>query len=223
MHQIRQHYRDDLERLEQQVLGTLELVVSQLDQALKALRDQDARLVRTVVASDDRIDARYLDVHRGILSLLARQSPVAGDLRMVAALLHVNRCVERIGDQCVNIAKLVPLSGEEPPTDATILDAIASMGVLAHTQLEQTRRVLELRSVELARDLAAHDAEINGLNRAIFRRATQIGGDPELREWAMFMVLVARCLERIGDNAVDIAEQVAFVVTGLFPELVENT
>ena len=70
-----------------------------------------------VIADDDRIDGRYLEVHQGILSLLALQAPVAGDLRLVAALLHVIKHVERMGDQCVNMAKLVPLAGHEPPAD----------------------------------------------------------------------------------------------------------
>jgi phosphate transport system protein len=174
-----------------------------------------------VVADDDRIDGRYLEVHQGILSLLARQAPVAGDLRIVAALLHVIRCVERMGDQCVNIAKLVPLSGYESPKDKDILDAIEKMGQAARFQVSQSKEALGSRNVELAQDLVRQDAEVNALNRAIFRRAVDVGDDLEIREWAMFMVLVARCLERIGDNTVDIAEQVVFVVTGLFREMAD--
>jgi phosphate transport system protein len=66
------------------------------------------------------------------------------------------------------------------------------------------------------------DREINRLNREIFRRAVEVGDNPDVREWAMFMVLVARCLERVGDNAVDIAEQTVFVVTGLFREMADG-
>ena len=174
-----------------------------------------------VVADDDRIDGRYLEVHQGILSLLARQAPVAGDLRIVAALLHVIRCIERMGDQCVNIAKLVPLSGYESPKDKDILDAIERMGQLARSQVSQAKEALGGRNVELAQDLVRQDAEINRLNRQIFKRAVEIGDDLDVREWAMFMILVARCLERIGDNTVDIAEQVVFVVTGLFREMAD--
>jgi phosphate transport system protein len=174
-----------------------------------------------VVADDDRIDGRYLEVHQGILSLLARQAPVAGDLRIVAALLHVIRCIERMGDQCVNIAKLVPLSGYEQPKDKDILDAIEKMGQLARSQVSQAKEALKSRNVELAQDLVRQDAEINGLNRSIFRRAVDVGDDPDVREWGMFMILVARCLERVGDNTVDIAEQVVFVVTGLFREVAD--
>ena len=174
-----------------------------------------------VVADDDRIDGRYLEVHQGVLSLLARQAPVATDLRIVAALLHVIRCVERMGDQCVNIAKLVPLSGHEQPKDAEILEAIERMGALARAQVLQAKDAFATRSDSLARALASQDEEINALNRQIFRRAVHIGDDPDLREWAMFMVLVARCLERVGDNTVDIAEQTVFVITGLFREFAD--
>jgi phosphate transport system protein len=135
----------------------------------------------------------------------------------------VIRCIERMGDQCVNIAKLVPLSGYESPKDKDILDSIERMGQLARSQLSQARQALGSRNVELAQDLARQDAEINRLNRAIFRRAVDIGDDPEVREWGMYMILVARCLERIGDNTVDIAEQVVFVVTGLFRELADTS
>jgi phosphate transport system protein len=219
MKETRHQFREDLKELELQVLGGLDLVTSQLDRALEAISYQDVELAAMVVADDDRIDGRYLEVHQGILSMLARQAPVAGDLRIVAALLHVIRCIERMGDQCVNIAKLVPLSGHESPKDKDILDMVERMGQLARSQVSQAKEALGSRNVDLARDLARQDEEVNRLNREIFRRAVEVGDDLDLREWAMFMVLVARCLERIGDNTVDIAEQVVFVVTGLFREM----
>jgi phosphate transport system protein len=221
MTEIRHQFREELKGLESQVLGGLDLVTQQLDRALESVSYQDVELAAMVVAADDRIDGRYLEVHQGILSLLARQAPVAGDLRIVAALLHVIRCIERMGDQCVNIAKLVPLSGYEQPKDKDILDAIEKMGHAARSQLSQSKDALSSRNLELAQDLVRQDAEINALNRLIFRRAVDVGDDPDVREWAMFMILVARCLERIGDNTVDIAEQVVFVVTGLFREMAD--
>jgi phosphate transport system protein len=214
----RSQFRASLRQLEEQTVGGLDLVISQLDRALEALAYQDVELAGMVVADDDRIDGRFLEVHQGVLSLLARQVPVPEDLRLVAALLHVIRCVERMGDQCVNIATLVPLSGHEAPKDKDILDAIERMGALARQQVAQARDALKTRHVSLARDLVRQDAEVNRLNRSIFQRAVDVGDDANVREWAMFMILVARCLERIGDNTVDIAEQVVFVVTGLFRE-----
>jgi phosphate transport system protein len=220
-YEVRHQFREELKGLEEQALGGMDLVIAQLDRALEAIRYQDVELAGIVVTDDDRIDGRYLEVHQGVLSMLARQAPVAGDLRIVAALLHIIRCVERMGDQCVNVAKLVPLSGYEQPKDQQILEALERMGQLARSQVSQAKEAFKTRHVSLAQDLVRQDAEVNRLNREIFKRAVEVGDDPEVREWAMFMILVARCLERIGDNTVDIAEQVVFVVTGLFREFSE--
>src|SRR5579875_3385115 len=160
MHETRHQFRESLRELEQQALGGLDLVVTQLDRSLEALSYQDIELAQMVVADDDRIDGRYLEVHQGILSLLARQAPVAGDLRIVAALLHIIRCVERMGDQCVNIAKLVPLSGYEAPKDKDILDAIERMGAQARSQVQQAKDSFATRNTELAQDLVRQDAGI---------------------------------------------------------------
>ena len=216
--QARVHFQDELRALEGQALGALDLVVTTLDRTLEALEHQDIELASIVVNDDDRIDGRFLEVHQGILSLLALQAPVAGDLRTVAALLHVIKHAERMGDQCVNIAKVMPLVGHDPPADADLLDKIFRMARLARSEVAQAKQAFTLRDVSLAQDLVRQDEEINALNREVFRRAVEIGTDEDTREWAMTMMLVARALERIGDNAVDIGEQVAFVVTGLFRE-----
>jgi phosphate transport system protein len=185
---------------------------------MEALSHQDVELAQMVIHDDDRIDGRYLEVHQGVLSLLATQAPVAGDLRLVAALLHVIKHIERMGDQCVNIAKVIPLSGYEPPVRQEVLQALAKMGAYARSETIQCKAAFLGRDVALAEDLVRQDREINRLNRDIFRMALEVGADADTREWAMHMILVARALERIGDNAVDVGEQVAFVVTGLFPE-----
>jgi phosphate transport system protein len=220
---LRVHFQQELEGLEVQALGGIDLVVSQLDRAIEAVMHQDAELAAMVVADDDRVDGRFLEVHQSILSLLARQAPVAGDLRVIAALLHVIRHVERMGDQCVNMAKLVPLAGYEPPIDREMLEMIARMGALARAQALQCKQAFAERDVACAEDLVRQDAEINRLNRAVFNRAVAIGTDEDRREWAMHMMLMARALERLGDNAVDIGEQVAFVETGLFREFSDAT
>src|SRR3979409_2151734 len=175
MQETRHAFREALKDLEQQTVGGLDLVSQQLDRALEAVSYQDVELAGMVVADDDRIDGRYLEVHQGILSLLARQAPVAGDLRLGASLLLVIRGVERMGDQCVNIAKLVPLSGYEAPKDKDILDSIERMGRLARSQVAEARDAFATRNVDIARDLVRQDAEINRLNRAIFRRAVEVG------------------------------------------------
>ena len=111
--------------------------------------------------------------------------------------------------------------GEEVPKDKEILDAIERMGQLAREELIEAKEAFATRHVKRAENLVVQDAGIGRLNRAIFNRAVEIGDDVDAREWAMFMILVARALERIGDNSVDIAEQTVFIVTGLFREFTD--
>ena len=214
----RAQFHEELAGLERQALGGLDMVVESLDRALETVEHQDIELGSMVIEDDDRLDGRYLEVHQGLLSLLARQTPVATDLRLVAALLHVIKAMERMGDQCVNIAKLVPLAGHDPPADERLLANLHEMAQQARRQVIQSKQAFERRDVALAQDLVRQDDEIDRLNRDSFKLALEIGDDPDRREWAMHMMLVARCIERVGDNAVDIGEQPAFVVTGLFRE-----
>src|SRR5881392_3051164 len=220
---IRHHFHTELGSLEESALGGIDMVLEQLDRVLEALEHQDIELAQIVILDDDRLDGRYLEVHQGILSLLARQAPVAGDLRLVAALLHVIMHVERMGDQCVNIAKLIPLSGHEPPVREEVLQRLLRKGGLARSEVTQAKQAFAARDVALAEDLVRQDQEINRLQRDVFQMAIAIGDDPDTREWAMHMTLVARALERIGDNAVDVGEQTAFVVTGLFREFSDSS
>ena len=216
--EVRIHYQEELESLEVRTLEGLDMVAETLGRTIEAIQHQDTELAGLVIADDDRIDGRYLEVHQGVLSLLARQAPVAGDLRLVAALLHIMKNIERMGDQCVNMAKLVPLAGHEPPSDARILADIQQMGEQARSQVVQCKQAFARRDTDLAQDLVRQDDQIDRLNRDVFHLALEIGDDADTREWAMHMTLVARCIERIGDNAVDIGEQTVFVVTGLFRE-----
>ena len=141
----RQHFQEELKRLEESALGGIDMVLEQLDRVLEALEHQDIELAQIVILDDDRLDGRYLEVHQGILTLLARQAPVAGDLRVVAALLHLIKHVERMGDQCVTIGKLIPLSGYEPPVRAEMLDLLLRMGRAARTRCGCLRRKPALR------------------------------------------------------------------------------
>jgi phosphate transport system protein len=212
------HFTAELEHLENQTLGALDMVVGTLNRVMESLHHQDIELASLVIMDDDRVDGRYMEVHQGILSLLARQAPVASDLRLVAGLLHVIRHAERIGDQCVNIAKLLPLTGTQPPVQQELLERVEEMGRCAASQVAQSKVAFETRDVALANDLVRQDARINLLNRECFQLVVDLGADADVREWALTMMLVARAIERIGDNAVDIGEQIAFVVTGLFRE-----
>ncbi len=220
-HEIRHHFNEQLKALEHQVLEGFDLVIEQLGRAMEAVAGGDALLAESVVAADHRIDRRYLDIHRDAITLLASQAPVAGDLRLVAALMHIAWCLERMGDQCVNIAKLVPLCSRGALGDEQMPAVIERMGRLVDQQVAQAKDTFFSRSVELAEQLAEQDTEVDQLNRQVFQRAIDVGGDAAQREWAMFTVLMARALERIGDNAVDVGEQTVFLVTGELRELAD--
>jgi phosphate transport system protein len=214
----RLEYRNELARLEEKGLDGLNLVNIALDRVTEAIEHQDIELSELVVADDDVIDGRYLEVHQAILTMLATQAPVATDLRQIAALLHVMKNIERMGDQCVNIAKLIPLAGHNPPADEEMIGNLVTMSKQVRTLITQAKRAYEERDVELAQDLVRQDDVVDDLNKQSFHLALELGDDADRREWAMTMMLVARALERIGDNAVDVGEQVAFIVTGLFRE-----
>ena len=215
---VRVHYQEELEHLEASALEGLDMVNTALVRTMEAVEHQDVELAQVVINDDDRIDGRYLEVHQSLITLLATQSPVATDLRLISSLLHVLKSIERMGDQCVNVCKVIPLSGTEAPVDPEMVKLILTMGGHTKTLISQSKRAFEERNVEMARDLVRRDDVVDNLNRECFHLALQIGDDIDRREWAMTMLLAARAIERIADNAVDIGEQVAFVVTGLFRE-----
>jgi phosphate transport system protein len=220
--EVRFEFHEQLRELETETLSTVELCATALDQAVEAVLQRDTELAVMVIEGDDRIDGRYLDVHQGILSLLARQNPVASDLRLVAALLHTIMHIERIGDLAVNIAKLVPLMGEPPEGAGEILAKLEAAATQARDQLRQAQLSFAQRNIGLAENLVSEDDVIDALNRQIFQEAVDIGGsDPHAREWGAHAMLIARYLERIGDHTVDIGEQIAFVISGEFREFTD--
>lgn len=214
-------FHEELASLERETLSAFDLVADMAERAVESVLNQDVELATYVISDDDRVDGRYLDVHQGLLNLIALQAPVASDLRLIAALLHIIVHLERVGDLCTNIAKLVPLSGHEPPTDPSVLGLIGRMGKQVSSQIDQAKLALQNRDADLAEALVVQDDLLDTLNRDVFQAAIDIGGDPDRREWAIYMVLVARYLERIGDHTVDVGEQTAFVVTGEFREFTD--
>src|SRR5689334_8103892 len=166
--ETRSQYQEELEGLEASALGGLDLVSSALARTLEAIEHQDIELAQLVVADDDRIDGRYLEIHQSLITLLATQSPVATDLRLIASLLHVLKNIERMGDQCVNICKVIPLSGNEPPADEEMVKRILTMGKQTRTLINQAKRAFLERDVEQARDLVRQDDVVDNLNRECF-------------------------------------------------------
>src|SRR5205823_5261457 len=172
--ETRHEYREELAALERRALDGLDLVVSSLDRTVEAIHHQDIELAEVVIADDDVIDGRYLEIHQSILTLLATQAPVATDLRLISALLHVMKNIERMGDQCVNIAKLIPIAGHEPPADERITNNLVTMGKAIRTQIRQAKRAFADRDVDMARDLVRQDDVIDNLNRECFQLALEV-------------------------------------------------
>src|SRR6201986_1323080 len=150
MPELRVEYQEELQALGQSALGGLDLASTALTRTLEAVEHQDIELAQIVVADDDRIDGRYLEVHQALITLLATQSPVATDLRLISALLPVLKNLERMGDQWVNICKIIPLSGNEPPADEQMVELILSMGRQTRVLIGQSKRSFEERDVEMA-------------------------------------------------------------------------
>jgi phosphate transport system protein len=213
-------FQEQLDRVETALQEEGELVLRALRGALNALWEQDAELSDEVIAFDDQVDAIYFNIQGGIQSLLAQQTPVAGDLRLVLALLHSNLHLERMGDYCVTIAKLVKLVSDFEPEQA-LVDAFADMGARAEGMLRVALDAFAQRDVDAAESLVELDELIDRANRRVVGQVLALGSDPERLEWGLRMITVSRCLERIGDHAVDIGEQVAYLVTGEFREFTD--
>jgi phosphate transport system protein len=217
---LRISLQEELDQLEAAVQEEGELVLRALRGSMGALERQDVELADEVIAFDDEVDDAYLAVEEGIQSLLARQTPVAVDLRTVLALLHVNLHLERMADYCVTVAKLTKLVADVPP-DETLVEAFDEMGSRAEEMIRIALDSLAERDLERAESLVELDELIDRANRRAVKQVIAIGGDEERREWGLRMIVVSRCLERIGDHAVDIGEQTAFLVTGEFREFTD--
>ena len=217
---MRISFQEQLDELEASLRHEGDLVLRSLRAAVEAVCTQDTELADEVIAFDDDVDAQYFEVEQGIELLLARQTPVASDLRLVLAMLKDNLHLERMGDLCVTIAKLTKLTQGLPPDD-TLLAGFREMGERAEQMIRVAIESLETRDQELAESLLDLDELIDRANRRVVNRLLEIGGDQETREWGLRMILVSRCLERIGDHAVDVGEQTAYLVSGEFREFTD--
>jgi phosphate transport system protein len=216
----RWRFQEELQTLEAKVQRLGVEARGQLGQAVAALAgpaDYDA-----IIAGDEEVDRRYLEVERGVLQLFALQTPVASDLRLLTALLHIGLHLERVGDMAVNIAKLTRLVAGRPP-DPAVQRQLQQMGALALHLVVMAMDALARRDLDLACSLPSMDEPIDRRNRAMLGQVLAVGGDRRVLGWAVPMYVVSRELERVGDHAVDIGEQVAFLITGEFHEFAAAT
>ena len=216
----RRHFHEELEALELDVLGIGELAERALGRAVDALNTRDAAEIEAVISGDDEIDDRYVSIEQRWLELLALQTPVATDLRLLSAVIHINLHLERVGDMAVNIAKIARLT-EDLPANQTILTHLREMADVVRPMLRTALDAFVRRDLELAKSLPELDEPVDRLNRNMYREVAACASDPDMLEWAIRMMVVSRQLERAGDHAVDMAEQVAFLLTGEFQEFTD--
>jgi phosphate transport system protein len=200
--------------LEQRLVEISDLVRHGLREALSALELGDFAIAQRVIEADDEVDKRCLALDRDAEILLVGQVVPGRDISLVLASTRIARNLERMADQCVTISKLVQAGGNDEPGSAAVRASLEEMGRRGERMLEAATDALSHRDAVRARQLDELDNLVDDLNRSVVEQVLEIGGDRARREWGLRMVLAARALERIADNAVDIAEQVCYVVTG---------
>jgi phosphate transport system protein len=220
MQPARSRFHEELDALETAVIVQGELAEQAVARAMDALLHRDVDLGRKVIADDDEIDEKYLDIERRVFDLLARQTPVASDLRLVLAILHINLHLERIGDMAVNIAK-VHLVTQDLPTSETVLAHLREMSDVVREMLRTALLAFAQRDLDLCLGLPEMDEPADRLNRNMYREILVLAQDPEALEWGIRTNIISRQLERVGDHAVDIGEQIAFLLTGEFREFTD--
>jgi phosphate transport system protein len=218
---MRVSFHEELEQLEASLQEEGALVLRVLRSALNALARADLELADEVISFDDEVDKRYLRIEEGVQSLLARQTPVAGDLRLVLAILRINLHLERMADYCVTVAKLTKLMGDLNVSDEGILSSLEDMGRRAEQMIRVALDAFADRDLAKAQSLQELDELIDRANRRATEDVLSLGDSAEEREYGLRMLVISRCVERIGDHAVDIGEQVAYLVTGDFRELTD--
>jgi phosphate transport system protein len=217
---MRVSFQEELDQLEASLQEEGSLVLRVFRGALNALGQRDVELADDVIAFDDDVDRTYIQVEEGIQSLLARQTPVAIDLRLVLAMLHANLHLERMADYSVTIAKLTKLVADVEG-DPALMQSLQEMGDRAEEMIRVALDAFANRDLAAAESLVELDELIDRSNRRFVERVVEIVGEPGLREWVLRMVLVSRTLERIGDHAVDIGEQVSYLLTAEFREFTD--
>jgi phosphate transport system protein len=217
---LRVTLQEELDTLQSTLLEEGEFVLRALRGAMEALENRDPELADEVIAFDDEVDRHYVGIEEGIASLLARQAPAAGDLRLVLAMLHANLHLERMADYCVTIAKLTKLVYGISP-DPKLITAFQEMGSRDEEMIRVSLDSFVNRDVIGAEGLVELDELVDRGNRRVVQHVLALGNNPALREWGLRMIVVSRCLERIGDHAVDIGEQTAYLVTGEFREFTD--
>jgi phosphate transport system protein len=216
----REHYDALLRQLDDEILQMGELVADTIGRCVDVLENRDVDMAQRLIAADSRIDENRYDVENRVLVLIATQQPMAGDLRLVAAVLTIATELERIGDYCEGIAALTLRMASEPTasrfqTTEGSLNEIRAMAVITQQLLLQSLEALRNRDVEAAGEVWMQDERVDALYEEVFRELlAEMGADKSTIRRGTYMLWVAHNFERMADRVTNIAERVAFVVTG---------
>jgi phosphate transport system protein len=209
----REHYDQQLRSLQDDLLRLASLVEASIGRAISALKNQDVDEARRVIADDDLIDRRQYDLEDKALLLIARQAPMAADLRMISAVISIASELERIGDYSEGIAKIT-IRGANEPLLKPLID-VPRMAELAQRMLRESVDAFVNRDIEAARKLVAEEAEVDELTMQVQNELlSYMLRDPRNIERALHLIFVAHNLERVADRTTNIAERLIFLVTG---------
>ncbi len=215
---VREVYHKDLHRLREEILSMGSLVGKAIGDSVLSLKNRDVEMAQKVMAMDNEIDALDHSIEENCMRLLALQQPMARDLRLIISVLKMSIDLERMGDLALEIAVITKMTANVPPVKPLI--DIPRMSEICQEMLANTMKALENKDVELAKQVAKRDDEIDALFDQIRRELITIMiEDPKKITGAQHLTFVARYLERIGDHITNLCESVVFMVTGERVEL----
>ena len=212
MERVTRHFQDELETLQQRLLAMGGLAEERVREAVRSLTSRDPSLVEHILIGDEPINDLHIEVDDRCFKLLALHQPMAADLRAIVAAVKINTDLERVGDLAVNIAEASKRYLQHPPVKPLI--DIPRMADIAQAMLRDALDAFVRRNVAMAEAVIAEDDTLDGLKTQIFRELlTYMLSDPTTIEPALDLILISRHLERIGDHATNIAEDVIFMVS----------
>ena len=210
---VRQGFDQELESVRQELVHMGQIVQDAIKNAVDALARRDKALAQQVMDGDDLIDSMQVEIEDRCISLIARQQPVATDLRILGTGLKITTDLERIGDHAFDIAKIVLLIGDEPLIKPLV--DIPRMAVMAQSMLEDSLQAYLKLDIQLAEKVCRDDDLVDQLYHQVFRELlTYMLEDPKKINQATQLIFVARYLERIADHSTNVAEWVIYLVTG---------
>lgn len=209
--QATRHFAEELDRLKHHLLTMGGLAEEQVRSSIRALTERDARLMATVLDGDGDLNRYHVEIDDRCFKLLALHQPMAGDLRTIVAAVKINSDLERVGDLAVNIAEAAQRYVTHPPVKPLV--DIPRMADLAQSMLHDALDAFVSRDLALAQTVLDRDDGLDELKNQVFRELlTYMLGEPRTIEPALDLILVSRHLERVGDHATNIAEDVVFMV-----------